>query len=251
MNQILPKLNTNKLPALAKLKMNEVSFPELYQQARTALQALIRVDEIKEVLNKHEAIACYAKQVRDDSLLQYAKRVKLRAYERMGALLLELPDIERTKVAQENHIGPALQSQAMRMQNIPPRVRDKLIDQKIPATMRELGSQGDNYDETRGLSRDTYGNRYNHWEREKEIAGTIEVQSGKVAEYMDSYTIDLKYFQTNGQGEEVYTPYMLGYKLDPERTSGIPDLIKDTEYCIRFYTGFLSGLKAAQKEREL
>jgi hypothetical protein len=70
--------------AAAKLPLN-------YEEAKHALAECARIDECKSWADKAEAIRSYAKQIDDPQLLAYSKRIKVRAIDRMGELVAEIP----------------------------------------------------------------------------------------------------------------------------------------------------------------
>ncbi len=66
--------------------------PALYVKACGALAVCAELDEIKDISDKHKALAVYAEQAKDQTLLDYAKRIQLRAFERIGEILINVKD---------------------------------------------------------------------------------------------------------------------------------------------------------------
>jgi len=110
-----------------------------YEQARTALAECHRVDEVKDIRDKAEAMAAYARQAKDSELIQYATEIKVRAERRCGELL------QRTeKNTGARGVGSALASS----EGTPPTLREMGLTYDESSRYQQLAAMPDAHFET-------------------------------------------------------------------------------------------------------
>jgi len=120
----------DNLPSVANARL-----PEVYAQAKKALEECVKIDECQDWANKAEAMASYARQANDDSMHKMADRIQARAIRRCGTLLKEiepatganLPNVERegalpygrTQAATDAGLSEHQRKTALRVANVP------------------------------------------------------------------------------------------------------------------------------------
>ena len=136
-----------KLPAEIASRVSSAPFPNNYEAARKALSQCFHIDEVRDVVCKSEALAIYARQSRDTTLETLSKRIRLRALERMGELLLEIEGSKnRIKAARAAKIGDGQRWQAVAIARCPKDIRDPLIDRSPrPADAYEINQANPGY----------------------------------------------------------------------------------------------------------
>lgn len=141
------------------LSVVNAKLPKVYESAKTALEQCSRIDECKDWADKAEAIASYARQADDDSLLKMATRVRARAIRRCGELLKEIEPAQgaRTDIQPSNGNGTKLtrnqaakdaglskrqKDTALQVASIPPEEFEAVVESENPPTTTALAEQG-------------------------------------------------------------------------------------------------------------
>lgn len=138
-------------PAQARL-------PRTYEAARTALAECQSVDECKDWADKAAALASYAKQAEDETLMRMAARIKARATRRAGELLRQIEpgktgpkaefgagahtELTRQSAARDAGLSKHQQVQATRIAAIPEPEFERQIESPKPPTLTQLAKQG-------------------------------------------------------------------------------------------------------------
>lgn len=208
-------VDLRRIPALAKQQIDHAELPAKYKAARRALQECYRIDELKDISDKHSAIAHYAKQAKDPSLMYYAERIKLRAFERIGEILAEIKEYkERKRVAEINGVAIQTANRAYEASHIPKKTRDKLIESSPPPKVSDLAEMGRRYIpktwEARG------GNFHGYVRREEQIKRTATVCAHDVADYLRSVIEDLRHNIPDDNVGGSFTMKQMGLAVHPE-----------------------------------
>lgn len=142
----------DNLPSIAKAPL-----PSTYGAAKKALAGCARLDECKDWADKAEAMASYALQARDDTLLKLATRIKSRAIRRCGELLKQFDGRggDRSKTDGTVHSAPSRQEAgseagmserqvktAVRVASVPEEAFEAAVEGDDPPTVTALAEIG-------------------------------------------------------------------------------------------------------------
>lgn len=83
-------MDLRQLPVVIRRQVPTATLPDNYKAALAALAECVSVDEVAEWANKAAALATYARQANDTSLIIQAQKIQVRAERRAGELLEEL-----------------------------------------------------------------------------------------------------------------------------------------------------------------
>ncbi len=119
-----------------------VVMPQNYIAAKMALATCERVDECQNFANKAAALASYARQSRDDSLVIMAQRIQARAIRKCGELLKLVPVGQRMATAEMAGVSRLQRNQAVSIAQIPTRQFEKLVESESPPRIYELATIG-------------------------------------------------------------------------------------------------------------
>lgn len=139
------------LPAVA-----DAPLPKMYEGARIALAECNRIDECQSWADKAAALASYARQANDDSLLTLAKRIQGRAVRRAGELLKQIPSqsgkrtdlqpndgaVTRSEAAEQAGLSERQRVTALRVAEVPADEFEAAIESADPPTITEIAEAG-------------------------------------------------------------------------------------------------------------
>jgi hypothetical protein len=142
-------VDLNQLPSEIRQLVARAPLPLNYEKAKLALLECERVDEIKDWTDRLAAAAAYAKQAGDDALFLSARRLQLRAHDRLGQLLLELSVVkpaphqksERYRVIEESKMAPLRARAAIQIAQLDPQIKDVRIEQTQPPSVSALAAE--------------------------------------------------------------------------------------------------------------
>lgn len=128
--------------------------PQSYEHAKRSLAKCVKIDECKQWSDKAAALASYAVQADDESLLKYARRIQDRANRRAGELLAAIPSGQghnkkgapaahsRKQAAEDAGMSERQRKTAQRIATIPKDKFDELVDSDQPPTPAQLATLG-------------------------------------------------------------------------------------------------------------
>ena len=134
-----------------------VRLREEYEADRKALAECNRVDECGDWVDRAAALACYAKEAKDQTLEAMAQRIRARAIRRAGELLRHIdhggrppsetpagahPSLSRAKAAADAGFSPHQAKQALRVAAVPGADFERQVETPTPPTVTELARQG-------------------------------------------------------------------------------------------------------------
>tara|TARA_R110002126_G_scaffold65428_2_gene166813 strand:- start:309 stop:974 length:666 start_codon:yes stop_codon:yes gene_type:complete len=133
--------------------------PGVYIEAKKALVECQRIDECKEWADKAAAIASYAKQAQDQTLMDTATRIKARAIRRCGELLKQIEGakggvtkkgtrgsapspVSRASAATAAGLSERQRKDALRVASLDASEFDAAVESENPPTVTELSEAG-------------------------------------------------------------------------------------------------------------
>lgn len=149
----------------AALLINKAPLPVVYRDACQALAECEQLDECKSWSDRALALASYARQAKDTTLLVTAQRIQIRAVARLGELLGEIEPDKGGRPKTEAAAYPSLRQaaveevglsehqakQALRVANVPATEREQLIESETPPTVTQLAELGTKHKPPRAI----------------------------------------------------------------------------------------------------
>lgn len=138
------------------LDVSGAPLPAVYAAAKSALAECVKLDECKSWADKAAALASYARQQRDKSLVNLAMRVQVRATRRIGELLAEfdgrgrpaenkdgtVPNLSQEDAADRAGLSERQRKTAGRVAKVPTAQFEALVEGDEPPTVGELAELG-------------------------------------------------------------------------------------------------------------
>jgi len=134
------------------------TLPAVYESAKTALANCERIDECQQWADKSRALASYAKQAEDATLMNHAMRIQARAIRRAGELLEAVESgapgpkseltiggdsqLNRREVADQAGMSERQQYTAQRVARVESQEFEQQVESNTPPTITALAEQG-------------------------------------------------------------------------------------------------------------
>lgn len=130
-----------------------------YEQARYALAECQRVDEVKDIRDKAEAMAAYARQAKDQELILWATDIKVRAERRAGEMLTAMAESgERATQGDGPKFDPANSSSEELSADRPKTLAELGVNKRESHRWQQLASMSEEHFETAvATAKDTAG----------------------------------------------------------------------------------------------
>jgi predicted GNAT family acetyltransferase len=149
MSAVVGDVSLRRLPVVVRSLVPNAPLPVNYQAAKKALRECEEIDEVKDWSDRATAIASYARQVRDMSMLHTAQRIQLRARERLGEMLLQWPRGKKStrfrrghpgvrSAARKQGISEGLIAQALDIASVDADIRNQRIEATPPISATAL-----------------------------------------------------------------------------------------------------------------
>jgi hypothetical protein len=135
--------------------VSDAPLPMAYENARAALAECSSLDECQAWADKAAALASYARQANDDSLLTLAKRIQGRAVRRAGELLKQIPPatgahlkndgavtLSRKDAATDAGLSERQRVTALRVASVDAAEFEAAIESPTPPTITEIAEAG-------------------------------------------------------------------------------------------------------------
>ncbi len=227
----------------ATLQAPRADLPALYLRAKASLSECVAMDEVKDIGDKHDAIAVYARQAKDKDLMFYAKRIQLRAFERLGELLMAIESAdERRKAAIRGGVQTNMVNRMVEAAHVPKKLRTKMIEAAVPTTKKRLWEVGRGYIPNapkEGFAR--------HARKEREVKVPVGERADDLVAYLQSMVLDLSMLRDDSCGA-FYTWRQMADAMDVKAVAQAHGLIMTLATELAELKGALHAVKA-HKER--
>jgi len=154
----VPAVETKPQALPANINIANARLPHSYEAAKTALANCVSIDECVDWADKAAALASYAKQADDKTLLSHATRIRDRAVRRAGELLKQIEPahganqnngaaadtkvLTRKDAAKQAGMSKRQAVTAIRVASVPTEAFERQVESANPPTVTKLAEQG-------------------------------------------------------------------------------------------------------------